>query len=135
MTKKLGCCSLCDREVFDSAERYPHDHALASQIRSPGAPAREARRVTFLLMDGSRCDMTFCSKCDPIPRAFVQIWEKVCRTMAGELDPDYRVAIGAGALDPAQRKVSEENLLRLFNNPPVGVLYEQPWSEVDGCPN
>jgi hypothetical protein len=48
-----------------------------------------------------------------------------------QLDPAHRAAIGAGQLNDAQLSESKRNTLGLINNPPLGVLYSQRWSEVD----
>ena len=132
--KKFGCCSLCDREVFDALSRWTAG-SCKGQIRDVGAPKRGARRVTLILSNGSRCDLTFCDRCNPTASSIPKLWMKICTSMAKELDPEYRAGIGAGELTDLQRTQSEDNLINMFNNPPVGVLYEQPWSEVDKCLN
>ncbi|MEE8327058.1 MAG: hypothetical protein V3R58_08500 [candidate division NC10 bacterium] len=133
--KRVGCCSLCNQEVFEAVSRWPSGFVLEQQIADVGAPVKGARRVTFLLVNGSLCDMTFCDRCDPVASNLAKLWKKVCTTMAKELDPKYRAEIGAKQQTDEQRTQSEDNLINLFNNPPVGVLYEQPWSEVVKCPN
>jgi hypothetical protein len=47
-----------------------------------------------------------------------------------QLDPAHRAAIGAGLLNDAQLSESKRVTLVLVNNPPLGVLYSQSWSEV-----
>lgn len=56
--KIAGCCTDCEKLVFDVIARG--EDGRPKQL---GAPQPDARRVTFLLADGSVMDLTFCSDC------------------------------------------------------------------------
>ena len=133
--KRFGCCTLCDREVFEALLRWPPGHVNENQIRRPGAPINGARRVTVILVDGSIADLTFCGACKASPENLCAIWKKVVRTMAFEMDPEWRAGIKAAPLEDHERYQTERLLMKMIESPPLGVLHEQPWSEVDGWPN
>jgi hypothetical protein len=72
--KLLGCCTKCDAEVFDVAAR--------DEARIPirlGAPHEDAMRANFLLLSGSRMDLTFCKHCIDGVTAddYRHIWSRV----------------------------------------------------------
>lgn len=128
--KKLGCCSMCDAEVFEARTRYPPDHSLSKEIRQVGKCLDGAKRMTFVLANGSQTDFTFCNSCNPQPRHLPDLWKKTMAAMALQSDPAHRVAIGAGQLNSSQLAEMKRGLLKLANTPPLGVLYQQSWSEV-----
>ena len=73
--KLLGCCTQCDREVFEVTARNP-------ETREPvkvGAPKAEAVRACFILADGTRMDLTFCAECAQkiVAPQFASLWERV----------------------------------------------------------
>lgn len=57
--KKLGCCSKCDKEVFEILKR-DSDTRLPIKV---GAPLDNAVRANFQLIDGSSMDLTLCDEC------------------------------------------------------------------------
>ncbi len=77
MTPKLiGCCSSdgCDKEVFEIVRR----DSTASQPLKVGPATEDAVRATFLLVDGSKMDLTFCRECaDKLePTVFPMLWQR-----------------------------------------------------------
>jgi hypothetical protein len=83
MTAKVaGCCSKCDLEVFAVRQR---DKKTGLPVRL-GAPSDDAMRLTFLLMDGSRMDLTFCRDCasNLAPTDLAALWRRVMESWVHE---------------------------------------------------
>lgn len=85
--KIAGCCTLCDDHCFevvttwDAHERYP------GEPKRLGAVIGDATLVSFMLLDGSRADLTFCAGCAESLASpqYVDIWRKVCRSWRREM--------------------------------------------------
>lgn len=85
--KKAGCCTLCDEPCFevistwDAHERYP------GEPKRLGKVVGDATRISYMLLDGRSCDLTFCEDCAQTVNQthYVEIWEKVCRTWRREM--------------------------------------------------
>lgn len=95
--KRLGHCTLCETQVFE----MPNPSRI-------GAPRENARRVTFVLMDGTQADCTFCDECVVSPeslpaihRAWMEAWRR------------------EGGPDPISQ----------VDNVPIGVLFEESWQD------
>lgn len=111
MKPKLhGCCSKCDAEVFEIIERDPETRAPTRV----GAPLDEAERATFLLMNGSRMDLTLCAGCaaglQPADYAF--LWQRVMVSWIAQSGPDH----------PWPKSQIDNGI--------CAVLHRQPWKEV-----
>jgi hypothetical protein len=92
--KIIGCCSSCDKEVFDVVERFSSAEDNAGMPKRIGAPHDDAIRVGFLLANGEQMDLTFCAECvDSLSSDdYPQLWEKVLRSWVvelGEKRPDW----------------------------------------------
>jgi hypothetical protein len=85
--KVSGCCTWCDEECFEVLTRWQEGERYPGEPRRLGPPLSGATRVTFLLIDGSRADMTFCGKCvnDISPQKYTAIWRKVIRSWGREM--------------------------------------------------
>lgn len=64
MSRKIGgCCSLCDVPCFEVLSVHAPHEKNAGAPKRIGPPVDGATRVTFLLFNGRRTDMTFCGPC------------------------------------------------------------------------
>ena len=107
--KVAGCCSKCDAEVFDVKRRDP-----ATQMPLQLGPAHEnAVRVTFVLMNGSTMDITFCADCADglTPSDYAPLWGRVMAAWAKQ------------QADSAWAKSQVDNGI-------AGMLRKQLWREV-----
>jgi hypothetical protein len=77
--KISGCCSLCDEPAFEIISRWePHEHRPGEPKRI-GKPLEGSVRVTFLLYNGRRTDMSFCGECAERPDLaewYATLWRK-----------------------------------------------------------
>ena len=115
MIKTIGCCTKCDKEVFDVVERFPPDHENAGKPRRVGQPLPEARRINFSLSGGPSIDLTFCDECslNMTPDDYGPIWQKVLDSWIDELGderPDWFV------------KMQETEI--------IGVVEKKYWTDV-----
>jgi hypothetical protein len=57
----------------------------------------DSKRITFLLYDGTRTDMTFCRACAEVltPDLYVPLWQKNLRSWMREFDIKKAAASGA----------------------------------------
>lgn len=109
MTPKLfGCCSKCDVEVFDIVERKEN-----REPNRAGAPHDDAVRLTFILVDGTRMDLTFCKPCaDTLSEYdYAYLWQRVMLSWAAE-SPGH----------PHQKSQVDNGIMALS--------HRQPWKEV-----
>jgi hypothetical protein len=76
--KISGCCSLCDQPAFEIVERWEAHERRPGEPKRIGAPLDGTIRVTFLLYNGRRTDMTFCGDCAGTMSAehYVTLWRK-----------------------------------------------------------
>ena len=75
--KRLGHCTLCEKQVFEMPE--------PGRV---GAPLEGARRVTLTLIDGSQTDLTFCGDCEVGPKQMPDIHRAMLEAWAAEGGPD-----------------------------------------------
>jgi hypothetical protein len=100
--KKLGHCTLCEKQVFEMpGERGPI-----------GAPFEEARRVTLALIDGTQCDLTFCGECMVIPEHMPAIHRAMLEAWAAEPGPDPSAQVDNVPLGVLYEQTWREALLR-----------------------
>lgn len=76
--KRVGCCSLCDDLCFEVMARWSEGEERAGEPKRFGPPVNGATRITFLLFDGNRTDMTFCGECARVLSAlhYPVLWRK-----------------------------------------------------------
>lgn len=86
--KIIGHCTLCDGECFDILERYAAGERRPGEPKRIGQPHDGATRITFLLLDGSRMDLTFCAACTSrlTTESYTPIWRKVIRSWTREFE-------------------------------------------------
>ena len=135
--KKLGCCSLCDKEVFEVIRRASRDCSFPRMILQVGKPLPEARRATVLLTGGSTMDLTLCGECKLDAESLVEVWARVRAGWAQEGCNSYRKRytkeLNNGTIPDltlAQQWTTGRNQLDIAKQIPIGVLYEQSWQEV-----
>ncbi len=110
MKRKItGCCSRCDAEVFEVLERDAE--RMPKRI---GAPLENAVRVTFVMVDGTLMDLTFCRECaDALtPEELQWLWRRVVKSWIDQ----------SGADHPWLKTQAANGLL--------AVHHARPWKEV-----
>ncbi len=85
--KITGCCSMCDKEVYEVVTRFPN--------REPRALGRELDVVkrNYILSGGNHISLTFCSDCKPEPKDLPALWRKVMKTFIYEQSDEFRAMI------------------------------------------
>lgn len=107
--KILGSCSKCDAEVFEVAKRDPE-----TRVPIQLGPCRDdAMRATFLLLDGSSMDLTFCKNCSDtlLPHDYRFLWQRVMLSWETET-PGH----------PNQKQHADNGILAL--------RHVQPWKDI-----
>lgn len=127
--KKVGCCTLCDKPVFEILTRFPQNHMLAREPRKVGAPLDNAMNYTFVLLGGETIDVAFCDKCEITEADYPRIWEKILNTFRRETSPLYLKALNVSTTEKAMAE-KEAFLLKLVHNPPILLLIKAKWSKV-----
>lgn len=110
-TPKLnGCCTLCDKEVFEVVRRDPETRAPI-QV---GKPLENAMRLTFVLADGTKMDLTFCAECLPnlLPGSYQFLWKRVLASWVAQSGADHPFVKTQGS------------------NAILGLLNQRRWLEV-----
>lgn len=102
--KIAGCCSICDKEVYEVISRHPN-----GEPKQLGKP-KGAITKTFVLMDGTNMRLTFCEDCEVDPRIYPWLWRKILKTFAEKEMPTT-----------PQGKAW---LLGMTNNNILGILYD-----------
>ena len=118
--KKTGCCTLCDVEVYEVIDRHPSG-PYEGNPRTLGPPLANIRRPTFVLADGTTCQITFCAECEPTSENIPHIWNRVLEaTMYEEVN---KTAIGIGYRSSEHQARVDDHHHHLVNAVPLGVLY------------
>jgi hypothetical protein len=135
--KKLGCCTLCDEEVFEITRRAPRDGPFSREPIAVGRPLPGSRRDSLVLTNGSTVDLTFCESCKPTAENLPVIWKKCRASLAREGKNDYRERytkeLDSGnmtQLDLCQQWITGKFQLDLAKTIPLGVLSKRAWQEV-----
>ena len=83
-----GCCAKCNEPCFEIRQVWGPEERYPGEPKRLGFPVPGAVRVSFVLMDGSRADMTFCGDCngDLTDEDRVEIWRRVLRGWKREMD-------------------------------------------------
>ncbi len=111
--KIAGACTLCDQPCFEVIQTQ----APSLEQKKLGLPLLGAMRFTFLLMDGSMMDLTFCAQCGEAlaPSSYVAIWRKVMRSWLKEIGEE--------------KQKHSSWFTPQFANGILCVLARRPWSE------
>ncbi len=89
--KIAGCCSSCDQPCFEVIQTWSDGERYPGEPKRLGKPLQGAVRIAFMLMDGSKADLTFCASCGATlaPAEYTPLWRKVIRSWQRELDKDH----------------------------------------------
>lgn len=92
--KIAGHCTTCDARCFDVMQVFEKHELYPGEPRRLGAPTADAVRVAFMLMDGTKTDLTFCGECAAALNEdqYLEIWRKNMRSWKRELKgetPDW----------------------------------------------
>ncbi|MEE8607199.1 MAG: hypothetical protein V3S55_06335 [Nitrospiraceae bacterium] len=131
--RKARCCVDCDAELYEIRQYFTSGPYAGHPMRF-GPPLDGGLTITFLLMDGTLCDLSLCDECGPVVEDNLpRIWRKVMNSMV------YEQEYGATAppkteSEAVRRQEGYRQLnLHLVNNPPLGVLYtrtiKQKWDD------
>lgn len=119
MIRKTGCCVDCDAELYE----IPQFHTTGPYAGHPmrlGPPLDGGLAITFLLMDGTLCDLSLCAECGPVAEDNLpRIWRKVMNSMVYEQEHVCHAKTAPEKRQEGYRRLN----LHLVNNPPLGVLY------------
>lgn len=121
--KRIGCCTLCEKPVFEILAKWTQG-PMKGEPRRIGRPTTAARRVHYLLSDGSSMPLTFCADCVEralAPESFPMIWGLVLEAFGRELTPEYVAAINAPPRTEKQQAAVEAFVARLANESIVGT--------------
>lgn len=85
--KIAGCCTTCDEPCFDVVSTWGENERYPGEPKRLGHVIGDATLISFMLLDGSKCDMTFCAGCSESLTAaqYTEIWFKVCRSWRREM--------------------------------------------------
>lgn len=117
--KIAGACTTCDEPCFEVLQVWDENGKYPGEPRRLGPPLPGSMRVSFMLMDGSRADLTFCGKCagDLDATHYTGIWRKVIRSWIRE----------------SQGKCGEQAWFRAeFFNGLLAEMGRISWSEFNG---
>lgn len=95
--KLTGCCTCCNKEVYEIRQKYASDHVYAGQPMKVGKPF-DARQYEMLLSDGSTMTVTYCSDCKP---DLARDWHTILEAWGRELNDEHRSHLG---LPPASQE-------------------------------
>ena len=120
--KISGACTLCDELCFEVLATWGEDERYPGEPKRVGLPFDDAMRVTFLLYDGSKMDLTFCGPCSGTvePGIYTDIWRKVMRSWIREMK------LTAGSEGRATWFNGQ------FSNGILGEMGKQKWKDIHG---
>ncbi len=76
-----GCCTICDKPVYEVVNRFPEGHILQGKVDRIGQPLDKAMIVTYVLSNGSATTLTVCEGCIEDARAELSaVWLKCQRS-------------------------------------------------------
>lgn len=115
-----GSCALCGKQCFEVMALHDEHERLPGEPKRLGAPNKDAHRITFLLMDGTKAMLTFCGECAEQPKEahYTEMWRRVIRTWMREL---------------SEKPEDERNPTWFplqFSNGLLCELGRSPWTEV-----
>jgi hypothetical protein len=73
-----GLCSLCEAPCFEIMAVWDKGEKNEGEPKRLGPPMNDSERITFLLFDGRRTDMTVCGACAESLTAeqYALLWRK-----------------------------------------------------------
>lgn len=84
--KITGMCTICDAECYEIISLWKAHEHRPGEPKSVGRVLDHAVKVTFMLMDGTLADLTFCAMCASACDLdkYTEIWRKVMRSWIRE---------------------------------------------------
>ena len=129
-TKKVGCCSLCDKPIMDVIQTWTKG-PLAGEVRQFGKFLPDVRRTTLVLVSGAHIDFSFCAICKATPENLPLIWQKMLLAAGLECSKEWRENHGLKPYDKRQEWGACGVLNRHLNDLPLGILRTRLWSEIE----
>lgn len=121
--KVPGHCTLSGKPVFDILRR--NDDGSPAQI---GMPHDDAYRANLLLTDGNTMAITVCEDMLPeVDKNLPLIWRKIAAAAVAERD-----SLPPRANEPDVAELRLDQAAKQFSQVPLGVLYVEKWSELNG---
>lgn len=126
--KRLGACTLCDREVFEVIARHKEGEVAGWPARL-GSPFPEARRATLLFASGTTGEVTLCGECQITPETLPQVHHQIRRLWAFEGTNGKREQLKGRTQSVAEQWRMGAWQLGAYDDIPLGQLCEERWSE------
>lgn len=123
MYKIAGACTVCNQTCFEVLQTWGNGERYPGEPKRLGRPEAGAVRITFLLLDGSKADLTFCGDCAELlaPSQYTDIWRKVMRSW----DREMRVS--------GQDPNAQDWYVKQFGNGLLVELNRTPWTEISNA--
>lgn len=121
--KRLGSCSICDKEIYEITLRYTTP-PLERIPRKLGKPTNDAWKVEFVLRDGSTMSLSFCEDCKKklTEAQYPALWKKVMESWIFEMRDDVRKVLPTKPLTDKERAHIEKWLESQTDNGMLGVI-------------
>jgi len=121
--KKMGCCSICDKEIYEIILRYTQP-PLERFPRKLGLPKDDAWKVEFALKDGSTMSLSFCEECKNklTTKQFPVLWNRVLESWVFEMQDDVRKVLPAKPLTTRQTEELTKWFETQVGNGMMGIL-------------
>jgi len=128
--KAAGLCSVSGEECFDVLEYWPANHPVyAGQPRRLGAPHDDALRVTVVLVNGSRMNLTIKAQyLADFHVALPEVW-RVVKEATRTLRKAHK-HLGQIDFSPQQHAAADRFNLAFNDNVPLGVLCWEKWKDI-----
>ena len=129
--KQAGCCSICDKEVFEIVSWLPNDHPFAGRVAKVGKPLADAVRVSLLVNTGEQVSATLCEECAAtITEKFAVLWDRVIQGWEFETSETFHIVMNKKMLNPKQREQQQTWLDGMREKFILEVLYSENWTEI-----
>lgn len=135
LSKKLvGCCSVCDKAVFDIIEIYPAHHPYAGEPRRLGAPQEDALQLQVLLSDGQHIGVTVCSECMLSGKvSYNDLWERILFSWGFEVSDENCKALNKPVYTEKQKVQLQNWLTSISKEMILGVMCSRPWRKIENA--
>lgn len=114
MRKITGCCTICDKEIYEVLDRFPN-----KEPRRIGKPLDLIQR-DYILTNGNRFTLSFCKECNPGPKEYPAMWRKIMNSFIYEQSKEFSELVGSvyitdGRHDSWMKELSKQSILGKFN--------------------
>lgn len=129
--KQAGCCSLCDKEVFEIVSWLPNDHPFAGRVAKVGKPLEDAVRVSLLTDCGNQVLATLCEACSSnVKEEFSRLWDRIVEGWEFEVSEEFHIIMNKKILNPKQKEQQGKWLDCMRKSFILEVLYREKWTEI-----